>query len=283
MAVQPFHAPKFRAFDANGNPLAGGLLYSYAAGTTTPQATYTTRAGNVANSNPVVLDANGEAEVWVTPNISYKFVLKNSAGVTQWTTDSVPSLPDLSLVPLQLGDGTVSAPALSFINDPDCGLYRIGSETVGMAVTGVEVQRWSSDGIAVTGDAEVTGTIPMTGTNPASTTAFENTLTKKSLIKAWGTVMFDGAGGADIVDGFNVTSATNVAGTYVRIAFANGMSNTNYAVLVTPIFASGTSNNFCQATGKTTAQFDVSIYNVAGSVNPEAVTSGISFLVLGAQ
>jgi hypothetical protein len=94
MSVQPFYSPKFRAFDSNGDPLAGGKLYSYEANTETPLATYTTRAGNVANANPVVLDANGEANVWTTPGVDYKFVLKNSAGATQWTVDNVPSPSD---------------------------------------------------------------------------------------------------------------------------------------------------------------------------------------------
>lgn len=91
MAVLPLNNPKFRAFDANGNPLSGGKLYSYAAGTSTPLDTYTTRAGDVANANPVVLNANGEADVWTTPGVLYKFVLKNASDVTQWTVDNVPS------------------------------------------------------------------------------------------------------------------------------------------------------------------------------------------------
>lgn len=96
MAVQPFPNPRFRAFDANGDPLAGGLLYTYSAGTSTPRATYTTRAGDVANVNPVVLDANGEANVWTTPGVDYKFELRNSAGVVQWTVDNIPSPPETS-------------------------------------------------------------------------------------------------------------------------------------------------------------------------------------------
>ena len=46
-------------FDNNGVPLTGGKLYSYLAGTTTPQATYTTAAGSIAHSNPIVLDSAG--------------------------------------------------------------------------------------------------------------------------------------------------------------------------------------------------------------------------------
>lgn len=88
----PLISPKFRAFDANGDPLASGKLYTYLAGTTTNTSTYPTAADAVAltnaNDNPVTLDANGEADVWLT-NLSYKFVLKDSAGVTQWTVDNV--------------------------------------------------------------------------------------------------------------------------------------------------------------------------------------------------
>lgn len=81
-----------RYFDADGNPLAGGKLYTYQAGTTTPQATYTDSTGSTPNANPVVLDANGEATLWVDPELSYKFVLKTSADVTQWTVDNVVGL-----------------------------------------------------------------------------------------------------------------------------------------------------------------------------------------------
>lgn len=97
MAANPSFPPKWRAFDVNGEPLSGGLLYSYAAGTSTPQATYTTRAGDVPNANPVVLDANGEANVWTTPGIDYKFELRNSSGVVQWTVDNVPSQTGVEL------------------------------------------------------------------------------------------------------------------------------------------------------------------------------------------
>lgn len=85
--LPPF--PKFFAVDANGAPLAGGLLYTYAAGTTTPLATYTDSTGSVANTNPVVLDSNGQANVWLTTGTAYKFVLENSLGQVQWTVDNI--------------------------------------------------------------------------------------------------------------------------------------------------------------------------------------------------
>ncbi len=91
MSTLPLIPPKFRAFDANGDPLVGGRLYSFAAGTSTPQDTFTTRAGTIANTNPVILDANGEADVWTTPGLLYKFTLKDTADVEQWSVDNYPS------------------------------------------------------------------------------------------------------------------------------------------------------------------------------------------------
>jgi len=83
--------PKFKAVDSNGNPLAGGQLFTYAAGTTTLQATYTDTSAASANTNPVILDSNGEADVFVTSSLSYKYVLKDALGVTQWTQDNIQS------------------------------------------------------------------------------------------------------------------------------------------------------------------------------------------------
>lgn len=80
--------PKLQFFDANGNPLSGGKLYTYAAGTTTPLATYTDSSGGTPNTNPVILDSRGEANVWLGP-ASYKFKLTTSTDVELWTVDNV--------------------------------------------------------------------------------------------------------------------------------------------------------------------------------------------------
>lgn len=83
---------KQRFFDANGVPLAGGQLFTYAAGTTTPQTTYSNQGGTT-NTNPVVLDANGYADVWIDPTKSYKFVLEDALNNVLWTVDNVNGLP----------------------------------------------------------------------------------------------------------------------------------------------------------------------------------------------
>jgi hypothetical protein len=80
-------------FDNNGDPLTGGKLYTYAAGTTTPLAAYTTSAGNVAHANPIILDAAGRTpsggEIWLTDAVDYKFVLATGTDVVLGTFDNV--------------------------------------------------------------------------------------------------------------------------------------------------------------------------------------------------
>lgn len=78
-------------FDNNGLPLSGGLIYTYDAGTNTPQATYTTNTGAVANSNPIVLDSSGRPpqEVWLAYSQTYKFILKDSTGALIGSWDNI--------------------------------------------------------------------------------------------------------------------------------------------------------------------------------------------------
>ena len=78
-------------FDNNGVPLAGGLLYTYQAGSSTLLTTYTTVNGTIANTNPIVLDAYGRtpSEIWMQAGYSYKFVLQTSGAVTLQTLDNL--------------------------------------------------------------------------------------------------------------------------------------------------------------------------------------------------
>ena len=82
-------------FTNTGAVLTGGKLYTYAAGTTTPLPSYTTSAGNVARTNPVILDAvgrvPGSGEIWITPAF-YKFVLTDSTDVLIATYDNISGI-----------------------------------------------------------------------------------------------------------------------------------------------------------------------------------------------
>jgi hypothetical protein len=80
--------PKFRASDDTGAPLAGGKLYTYeAGGAVTPKTTYDAYTGGSANTNPVILDARGEADVF--GDGMYYFVLTDANDVQQWVEDNV--------------------------------------------------------------------------------------------------------------------------------------------------------------------------------------------------
>ena len=83
-------------FTSTGAVLTGGKLYTYAAGTTTPQATYTSGNGATPWSNPIVLDAagrvSGSGEIWLTDGVQYKFVLKDSNDVLIATYDNISGI-----------------------------------------------------------------------------------------------------------------------------------------------------------------------------------------------
>jgi hypothetical protein len=91
-----------RFFDATGLPLNGGKLQTYAAGTTTPQATYTDQSGNTPNANPVVLDSQGYCDLWLQA-LPYKMVLMDSNSNVLWTIDNVTAnnIAALILVTIQ--------------------------------------------------------------------------------------------------------------------------------------------------------------------------------------
>ena len=78
--------------DNNGNVLTGGKIYTYAAGTTTPQASYTSAAGTTAHSNPIILDASGRVpggEIWLTDGLQYKVAIYTADNVLIGTYDNV--------------------------------------------------------------------------------------------------------------------------------------------------------------------------------------------------
>jgi len=93
--ISPVGGVAAQFFTNTGAVLTGGKLYTYQAGTTTPQTTYTTSSGNVARTNPIVLDAAGRVgdggEIWITSQ-PYKFVLKDATDVLIATYDNVVAI-----------------------------------------------------------------------------------------------------------------------------------------------------------------------------------------------
>ena len=100
-------------FDNSGNPLSGGKIYTYEAGTSTPLATYTSSTGSTAHTNPIILDSAGRVpsggEIWNEIRL-YKFVLKTSLEVTLATFDNVgSSFNATAIIANFTGNGTTVA------------------------------------------------------------------------------------------------------------------------------------------------------------------------------
>jgi len=81
----------FQFFTSTGLPLAGGQIYTYQAGSSTPLATYSDNGGVYSNTNPIVLGSDGrpQTEIWLTYGYNYKFVLQDAVGNTIQTYDNL--------------------------------------------------------------------------------------------------------------------------------------------------------------------------------------------------
>ena len=107
--------------DNNGDPLSGGKLYTYEAGTTTPKASYTDETAGTANANPVILDSAGRATVFVDG--TYKYTLHDANDVLVRETDNVTSFSTSTTVNIdgQTEDTVALADFIVFSDTSDGG------------------------------------------------------------------------------------------------------------------------------------------------------------------
>jgi hypothetical protein len=135
--ISPVGGVAAQFFDNSGNVLTGGKLYTYQAGTTTPQASYTTSAGDVARTNPVVLNAAGRVpdsgEIWITSQ-AYKFVLTDANDVLIATYDNVVAAGSGSYT-VQNFTGNGSTVAFTLTNAP------AGENATNVYINGVYQQK----------------------------------------------------------------------------------------------------------------------------------------------
>lgn len=97
-------------FNDSGVPLAGGLIYTYTAGGTTPLVTYTSSTGLTAHSNPIVLDAAGRInEIWIPEGTSFKFIVKTSTNVLIGSFDNLFPIASLPVSIYNGGTGATTA------------------------------------------------------------------------------------------------------------------------------------------------------------------------------
>lgn len=132
MPSSPPIIPKFQFKDSNGVPMILGTLDVFLAGTTTRTTTWQDSSLVTPNTNPIILDGRGECLMWLDGTLSYKFVLKNAAGVTQWTVDNVLGAGSAAQIAfLQAGTGAVARTAQDKIRE------RVSPEDFGAKGDGV--------------------------------------------------------------------------------------------------------------------------------------------------
>jgi hypothetical protein len=104
--------------DNDGLPLIGGTISTYLAGTTTPATTYTTSAGTVAHTNPIVLNARGEPDtpIWLPEGVAYKLVLFDAYGLLLQTFDNIRGVNDVDADVLTYSEWVPSGLVPTFIN-----------------------------------------------------------------------------------------------------------------------------------------------------------------------
>lgn len=106
--------PKFSVVDSNGDPYVGAKLYTYDTGTTTLKTTWKDHNKIAENTNPIILDSSGQADVWIDSLTgAYRFKLKDPDDVTLWTQDNIKAVDGVAL-----SDDSVTEAALKCVNDP---------------------------------------------------------------------------------------------------------------------------------------------------------------------
>ena len=150
-------------FDDNGAPLVGGKVYTYASGTTTPRATYTTSAGTVANTNPIILDAAGRTpnEIWLIAGSLYKFILRTSTDVLIGTYDGVPSINDsfstYNLLSSVAGTNTITATATPTLTSYQAGAtYSFIAANTNTGATTISIDGLAAKSITKNGSVALT-------------------------------------------------------------------------------------------------------------------------------
>ena len=110
--------PKQQIFGSDGAPLVGGKIYTYLAGTSTPATTYTDFGAGTANTNPIILDSYGQANIWLLSSTSYKFVVKTATDTLLYTVDNISTPLDISALasPPPIGNTTPNTGAFTTLS-----------------------------------------------------------------------------------------------------------------------------------------------------------------------
>ena len=272
VGLSPVAGAGWQFFDANGVPLSGGRLYTYAAGTTTPQTTYTSSTGATANANPIELNSagrvSGTTEVWLDITLAYKFVLKTTDDVQLWSADDISGMAGIGN-PLPVpsgGTGRATATAYAVI----CGGTTATGPLQSIASVGTTGQVLTSNGVGALPTMQasfIAGMIILwsgsSGSIPTGWLLCDGTLSTPNLRDRF----VVGAGSTYAV-GATGGSADAVVVTHTHVATDAGHTHTIGTTSGTAILQAGGTSGYA-TTGGTSGTGIASITNAApaGSVS----------------
>ncbi len=291
-AVSP--TPRQTFFTNAGVPLNGGLVYTYTAGTLTPQTTYSDTGLSVPISNPIVLNTAGRPQASaIDPtevNIYYsgtlKFVVKDSGGTTEYTSDNVPavqaSTPPLAFPVTVTGGVSGAVPYFDSTTDLAVSLLLTAHAPMigggaGAAPKTVAAMTNGQLLYGVTGADPVPGQAALTYSNPANKTGNATATFKMNGLAATITPVVTGRV-IFTITGY-VSNDTNGDATTIKMAYGTGAAPANAAaatgtvITATQIYTSTSANvqqGFCLrgiATGltlNTAVWFDIQIADITG-------------------
>lgn len=205
-----FAGAGWQFFDNNGNPLSGGKLYTYSAGSTTPINTYTDNSGVNLNTNPIILDSAGRPsnEIWVDSSSIYKFVLKTSTDVLIGTWDNIPSL--------------LSSLNVAGTNNGVVYFNSVGAFTSGANLTfdgsnlGVSGAATIGSNLNVAGPTALTGNVTASGTlSVTGTTTLNSDTNMNGNALVGGTTTLNGtlSVAGNVINTLNITGTLSTSGT----------------------------------------------------------------------
>jgi hypothetical protein len=226
----------FQFFTTTGLPLAGGKIYTYQAGSSTPLATYTDNTATVANANPIVLGSDGRPsnEIWLTYGYNYKFILKTADDSTIQTYDNLYGIIGVqpttgATIPaglISMWSGSIgSIPSGWYLCDGSNGTPNLTDRfIIGAGST-----------YAVNGTGGVSSVTLTTNNMPSHTHTATSTVTDPGHTHTTSYQAYVGSGGGGIAGGSSSfsTITLNTATTGITVATTNATagSGTSFSIL----------------------------------------------------
>jgi hypothetical protein len=293
--------PKQQIYGSDGAPLVGGKIYTYSAGTTTPLATYTDAGAGTANTNPIILNSLGQANIWLG-SASYKFSVYTSADVLLYTVDNISAPLDSAGLatalssPTPIGNTTPNTGAFTTLTATTGNITTVNATTVNAATItatgtvtaetltfegGGSMTKPSEPGIqaitaSVAGNA-LTVTLSATTLDFRSATLSSGTVVARVIASPISVVVSSGStlGTVSAVQSRIVVLAIDNAGTVelavVNIAGGNDLTETG--LISTTAEGGGGSADSASTIYSTTARTNVA-YRVVGYVESTQATAG---------